>query len=1367
MNEHTHKSPAPLAGDPARQAVDSLRGYDYQIWRSVEAWMHLADGQALFLEGAEDFDIVSDSAAESTQVKITASNITLGSADVRKAIENCWLLIERNVGRASVTMRFLTRGGIGLEQGNPFGKEPGIKLWQRAASGSDEAADRIALYLKGVFKDAQLNQFLSTANADALRERLFQRLAWVTEEPSFEATVITVERLAIQVGRSRDVGALDSLRALDGLLAHCRATATKETLELRSLTLEDMIRIFEEKTDIRIPGTRAMFTKLASSLMSTLTAPTSGGAITFTPATFGVEPSLPAFVLPRSPLVKAITESKRPVLIVGTEGRGKTTVASLAGQQLGDVDWWVDLSATETASLPDVLERLLTELRYAKMARVVVIDDLPVTEGLAQDVWARVSAIFDECGNGNHRLICTAKGVHPEAVDPKLRAAQVAIHSIPDLSLPEVKDFVGRLGCPEDLSDLWSERILAESGGGHPKLVHLRGLELQDAAWPTPTAELPSSPPRSIQEARNFARRQATRSLTNEERELLYAMSLALHPIDRSTILSIGSEFANLDMPGDTLDRLVGRWIESVGVQGYRTTALLAGQAESVWPKSKVRGAHASLFDALSGQGTISVDQAFPIFLHGWHSGDDDRAAGYLACLVNEQSEMRSIVYEHLAPIMSIGRSGSVIPDNIRPRTLAILRLIQFRVAQQEKTAELPLIAKEWQSTIKLLPEGRMRDGACLIRAFLITGKREASLSTHTVIEALVDLHRHQHLFQPDAQDDISPDLFPDGIATPQNLVPTTFGFIFGQLDSLDALSELLDAMEATNAGARQQMLRAFNIPFFRKSHLFVDGPFVAESRRQPPRWEYATSILLRMINMADQWKCKRLAISAGRTLSVVYASHLNDQEKAINCLRDVASRFGESAILEAQRGNIHFQSKKYEEALSVWQTSLWRPGADTETVDKDKNMLRCAGIGAGLRRDFSGASQWFEWAAEAAKDSGMNEDAFVGGALLDAAYCAFKDEAWTRAISLSYAGISVLQGDFDPEEHFEIFAAQRMALLVLLWMTGEVYPGYDAAETVNEPAPGQCSAPRPDKRIGDGPLVSWDMHAASLFGVALAFAPDSDIVGVLDRHLEKTRVASAKFLHCLFWCNDAFERGRLHEICDRVLGLQRSQWLHLAQEKRGLDSRQPYDGSDEEIDRNSSIDMELFLIFGLFAGLLKKIPCDVLATRWREKLAESADGCALRDSLEVAVSRIQIDLQVAESTFMDHRLPSLTRLGAACRLLASPKRSPKLTALAQHWSLLCLRKGASNLFAFGGILVSLAPHFADMWREHLMVPALLKLPQISASSLRDAINDDLNPPRQIARLLAAAETATGVTFQNELRAALEKAIDAYAMRTT
>jgi len=35
-------SPRELAGDPARQAVASIRSFVYQIWWSIDAWLRLS-----------------------------------------------------------------------------------------------------------------------------------------------------------------------------------------------------------------------------------------------------------------------------------------------------------------------------------------------------------------------------------------------------------------------------------------------------------------------------------------------------------------------------------------------------------------------------------------------------------------------------------------------------------------------------------------------------------------------------------------------------------------------------------------------------------------------------------------------------------------------------------------------------------------------------------------------------------------------------------------------------------------------------------------------------------------------------------------------------------------------------------------------------------------------------------------------------------------------------------------------------------------------------------------------------------------------------------------------------------------------------
>ena len=87
-----------LKAESKRQAHDPLRGYLYQIWHSVNAWLELTEDEILYLEGAEDFDKVSDGSATATQVKDTQHKITLRSQEVNNAINHYWELRNNNLG---------------------------------------------------------------------------------------------------------------------------------------------------------------------------------------------------------------------------------------------------------------------------------------------------------------------------------------------------------------------------------------------------------------------------------------------------------------------------------------------------------------------------------------------------------------------------------------------------------------------------------------------------------------------------------------------------------------------------------------------------------------------------------------------------------------------------------------------------------------------------------------------------------------------------------------------------------------------------------------------------------------------------------------------------------------------------------------------------------------------------------------------------------------------------------------------------------------------------------------------------------------------------------------------------------------------
>jgi hypothetical protein len=49
---------SPLQGEPERHATAAIGGILYQIWQSVLAWISLETSEILYLEGAEDFDVI-------------------------------------------------------------------------------------------------------------------------------------------------------------------------------------------------------------------------------------------------------------------------------------------------------------------------------------------------------------------------------------------------------------------------------------------------------------------------------------------------------------------------------------------------------------------------------------------------------------------------------------------------------------------------------------------------------------------------------------------------------------------------------------------------------------------------------------------------------------------------------------------------------------------------------------------------------------------------------------------------------------------------------------------------------------------------------------------------------------------------------------------------------------------------------------------------------------------------------------------------------------------------------------------------------------------------------------------------------------
>jgi hypothetical protein len=182
---------SPIDHDPAREAVNATRGFSYQILTSILEWILLADDQMLFLEGAEDLDIVRGNAALSVQVRDTvgSGNVTLRTPGVVSAIGHYWDHRTRNRDRR-VSFRYLTTSAIGQENGAPFGKNrKGIELWQRLKTALDSPARAKSIRQLKQFLIAEqrlpptLSEFLRTAADAQIIEDLVAPIEWVTDAP--------------------------------------------------------------------------------------------------------------------------------------------------------------------------------------------------------------------------------------------------------------------------------------------------------------------------------------------------------------------------------------------------------------------------------------------------------------------------------------------------------------------------------------------------------------------------------------------------------------------------------------------------------------------------------------------------------------------------------------------------------------------------------------------------------------------------------------------------------------------------------------------------------------------------------------------------------------------------------------------------------------------------------------------------------------------------------------------------------------------------------------------------------------------------------------------------------------------------------
>ena len=516
-----------LKAESKRQADDVLRGYLYQIWHSVNAWLDLTEDEILYLEGAEDFDRVSDGSATAVQVRNTQHKITLRSKEVNGAINHYWKL-RNNHPDMCVKFRFLTRSMITKEKGNPFGEDQaGLHIWSRC-SGDEAAITKISEFLQTEGKiSEEVDGFLKKAKPQKIYEQLIEPIAWETDSKEASFVEKSIRDKLIYHGDRSNIPPSYSSEVVDHLLREAFVVATQR--ENRELTRARFLEIFEEKTTQRVPIQHLRYMQVPSTTMDTVGSIFIGSPSDITiqsqsPIQIKIPPLYPNFA-PRTDLVASIQnklQSEGLAVIQGGTGMGKTTLAKLAANTISGSWFWLNFTKRDSYQVFQLLQQLAIEISNQSSQINIVLDDLNLQPQQLRRYEEVLGTVVYRTLESGAKLSITSQYNLSNNVIRRLGVSKSVVLLVSNFTIHEIEQFAQQLGCPTDHAKTWAKLIRLHTSG-HPRLVHARLTQLHMKDWRGDENESIFQTPQEVVEEREEAR-QLLIDLSEDQRELLYRL---------------------------------------------------------------------------------------------------------------------------------------------------------------------------------------------------------------------------------------------------------------------------------------------------------------------------------------------------------------------------------------------------------------------------------------------------------------------------------------------------------------------------------------------------------------------------------------------------------------------------------------------------------------------------------------------------------------------------------------------------------------------------------------------------------------------------------------------------------------------------
>ena len=929
-----------LEPDRKRQATATIRGFAYQCYQTIRAWLQCGPDEELRCEFAEDLDLVRRdlegqvTEAELNQVKHERKNVTLNSPAAIQLINNFFRHKSRNPG-LKLKIRLSTIADRGREsQINWQYAQSGMELWDslraRELNNGDQATAIASLrsYLQAnTHLSAEVKTFLGTSDDSVILSEFVDPIFWDTGQPPFSEIKKEIHRILSE--RERPISdPLEVEQIINRLWRNVMDLLASDSD--RTLTRADLESILSEETTTRMD--RTMIKQMASGVLDigqqltdVLAALTSrqintSDAIQIRYEGFSLTdqlPPLPAICSRRTEIVKDIRakcQGRFLLWIYGSTGYGKTTITNLLVRDLNTQFLWFRLRSLVDFQLVSSLTFILKTLSEVPDCAniIVVFDDLCLGDTNTTSVELLGKILETAKGKATEPLlIVSSQGFAPSRLTDLL-GDQLITFDMPAMSGDEIGELVTNAGLvDQELFGFWTTFIEARTKG-HPQLVGAYIAYAKEIGWKVSAKDFITTPQTAESVKRESRRLLAETILSAEARELAKRLSVVNISFLRDFALAVARMNPSLKEPGHAFDSLLGPWIEVIDSDHYSLSPLLEGYAASEAGQAGLTPYYRMTAYAWFLQKKFNQVEFLQFVTAALLAKEDFLIAHIAYGLLSMEENKFQLMAKEISLICLFGTNGDVFLQDLQPLTRFLFRMGQLRIAAQtgQTTTYTRLDAA-------ILTELEPKQDDQVFRTLLFTHYVQTSIAQGSSVPWKERIKRAIKAVE----------FFQKGLIDAAYIVPFKAQAAIGQvvmlststLDSREGLEYFVDELRRQSAEVRSLVFSGFE-EFSDLETLLVDRVWVSEGKKDAPQWEECQTLFSKIIDFASEHSRPWLLAGAARAKMVIFDEYLDEPESALQIANEARRILGAThPLIDLAESTVQFHRDRHSTSLDLF----------------------------------------------------------------------------------------------------------------------------------------------------------------------------------------------------------------------------------------------------------------------------------------------------------------------------------------------------------------------------------------------------------------------------------------------------------------